>query len=201
MRIGVLGGTFDPVHLGHLVLAETAREHLALERVRFLPAGQPWRKAHRAISPAEHRLAMLRLALDSTGFEISELELQREGPSYTADTLEELGRLNPGSELFFIVGQDALLDLPNWSRPERILNLACLAVAGRRGETADLKELETSLPGSAGRLRSLKMPHLEISSSDLRQRARAGRSLRFLVPAAVEAYIREQGLYRDVSAD
>ncbi|HZP26296.1 MAG TPA: nicotinate-nucleotide adenylyltransferase [Dehalococcoidia bacterium] len=201
MRIGVLGGTFDPVHLGHLVLAETAREQLALDLVLFSPAGQPWRKAHRVITPAEQRLGMLRLALEGSGFAISELEVDRDGPSYTADTLEELARQHAGAELFFVLGYDALLDLPNWSRPERILKLASLAVAARRPEDVDVASLGSTLPGRGERGVMLEMPYLEISSSDLRQRAREGRSLRFLVPPAVEAYIRENGLYRDTPAD
>ena len=153
MRAGVLGGTFDPVHRGHLALATAAREELALDEVLFVPAGQPWRKAGRIVAPAQHRLAMLRLALDEEpAFRVETLELERPGPSYTADTLEAVAEARPGDELFFIVGEDALADLPNWVRPERILELATLAVA-RRDDVppAALAEGQARLPGLASR--------------------------------------------------
>ncbi len=197
MRLGVAGGTFDPIHIGHLILAEAAREQLSLQRVLFLPAGQPWRKAERKITPGEHRLAMLRLALEGTGFELSSLEIDRVGPSYTSDTLEALAADNPGAELFFIGGYDALLDLPRWKNPQRILELATLAVAARRDrEAVEPDAVEALLPGSSARVVALAMPVIEISASAIRQRVSQGRSIRFLVPERVAAYIQDQGLYR-----
>ena len=198
VKLGILGGTFDPVHQGHLILAEWARGELALESVLLVPAGLPWRKAERSIGAVEHRLAMLRLAIaDNSAFELSTMEMERSGASYTADTLERLHELRPGSELFFILGQDALADLPNWRRPQRILELATLAVACRSGpESIALDEVERKLPGLSGRLVWLGMPRVEVSASLIRERVRKGLSIRYLVPDAVEAYIREQGLYR-----
>ena len=198
LRLGILGGTFDPVHRGHLVLAGAARDELGLERVLFVPAGQPWRKAERPITSGEHRLAMLRLALEGEGaFEIATLELEREGPSYAADTLEALRRDRPNHELFFILGEDALVDLPNWVRPGCILELATLTVAKRAG--TDRKEVEEAarrLPGLLDRVVWLKMPLVEVSATEIRDRVRRGLPIGDLVPRVVEAYIREHGLYR-----
>ncbi len=198
MRVGVLGGTFDPIHLGHLILAEQAREALRLQQLLFVPASQPWRKGDRAITPAHHRLNMVRLALADTPFETSTLEMDREGPCYTVDTLEQLRHgLRPASLMFFILGYDALQDLPNWHEPQRIVALATLAVAPRPGVNADdLAALEKLLPGLSARIVWLPMPRIDISASDIRERLRASRSIRYLVPGPVEAYIREQGLYR-----
>jgi len=195
MRLGVLGGTFDPVHLGHLLLAEEAREQLGLKRVLFVPAAQPWRKAERHISGAEHRLAMLRLATqDNDAFEVSEVELKRSGPSYTGETLAVIRDKYKDAELFFILGEDALTDLPNWRDPDRILELAMLAVARRPGETAANPDLVAIAPG---REVWLSMPPIGISSSDIRERAGRGLSVRYRVPDAVERYIRKQNLYKE----
>jgi len=198
VRLGVLGGTFDPPHVGHLILAEEARTRLQLEKVLFVPAGDPWRKAGQEITPVEHRLAMVRLMLASDPyFEVSTLEVERHGPSYTVDTLEALHQeYGPGLELYFILGEDALRDLPNWKEPARIISLAWLAVAPRPAErgwaTADL---EAAVPGVSQRIVRLPMPTIDISSTALRERARAGLSLRYLVPLDVEEYIRRHGLY------
>ena len=192
MKIGVLGGTFDPPHLGHLVLAEQARAQLGLERVLWVPAGEPWRKPQRAITPAEQRAAMTGLAIvDNEAFELCRLELERPGPSYSVDTLEQLRERHPDGELVFIIGKDALDDLPNWRRPGRLAELATLAVASRAGDEA--RELPAGLEA---RVAWIEMPRIDISASDLRRRAAAGLSLRYLVPSAVEVYIRDQGLYR-----
>ncbi len=228
MNTGILGGTFDPVHLGHLILAEQARAHLGLDRVLFVPAGQPWRKSHRAITPAAHRLAMLRLAIgdgavedrddgvsDGAGdadrrgdsrdardgaFEISEIELRRPGPTYTADTLAQLAAEHPDDAFYFIIGADSLADLPNWHEPQRILREATLAVAPRGDDVAvDIDATAQALRVPAADLKSsiaeLPMPRIEITSTDIRARVREGRSIRYLVPAAVEAYIAEHRLY------
>lgn len=195
-KVGILGGTFDPVHIGHLLLAECAREELGLERVIFVPAGRPWRKAAREVSPAEHRLAMLRLAVaGNDAFDVSTIEVEREGPSYTVETLEELRRRDPDASLFFIVGEDALADLPNWRQPQRILELATVAVAARTGEGPSLRQAEAMMPGLVARAVWLRMPVIEISATGIRERVRLGLSIRYRVPAAVEAYIREHGLY------
>jgi nicotinate-nucleotide adenylyltransferase len=196
VRTGVLGGTFDPLHLGHLILAEEARRMLGLDRVLFVPAGDPWRKRDRSVSPASHRVEMVRRAIaDNAGFVLSLVEVQRSGPSYTADTLDELARQN--GELWFIMGVDALLDLPNWNDPQRIIAAARLAVATRPGwERVSVADLERRIPGLVARLHPVDMPMIQVSSSDLRQRVARDESIRYLVPPEVEAYIREQGLYR-----
>ena len=184
------------MHHGHLILGEEAREQFGLERVLFVPAGQPWRKTGRRISPAEDRLAMLRLAVeDNAALDVDDAELTRAGPSYTSDTLAALNDRYPGTELFFILGEDALADLPNWHDPGRILRLAALVVAARPGHALDPGE---RLPSDiADRVVRLSMPLIEISGSDIRGRIAAGRSVRYRVPSAVEEYIRKRGLYRD----
>jgi nicotinate-nucleotide adenylyltransferase len=181
MRLGVLGGTFDPPHVGHLILAEEARTRLQLEKVLFVPAGDPWRKAGQEITPAEHRLAMVRLMLVSDPyFEVSTLEVERQGPSYTVDTVEALHQH----------------DLPNWKEPARIVSLAWLAVAPRPAERGWARgDLKAAVPGLSGRIVSLPMPTIDISSTALRERAGAGLSLRYLVSLGVEEYIRRHGLY------
>jgi len=194
VRVGILGGTFDPVHVAHLILAEGAREALALDEVLFIPAGEPWRKSGRAITPAEHRLAMLRLAVEGNeAFGISDIELRRSGPTYTADTLEELAGERLDDEFYFIVGADALADLPSWHEPERIVAHAVLAVAPRELQEVNVAAL--NLPGLAARIEAFPLPRIDISSTDIRARVAAGASIRYLVPDAVERYIRAHGLY------
>ncbi len=199
MRLGLLGGTFDPVHWGHLALAGAASDELGLDEVLFLPAGQPWRKAGRMIASNEHRLVMLRRGLEGEAvFQVSRLELERPGPSYTADTLEALRDDRPEDELFFLLGEDALMDLPNWARPQRILELARLAVA-RRADTSPeaLEEAERRLPGLGERVVWLKMPAVAVSATEIRERVRGGQPIGDLVSATVGEYIRKQGLYRE----
>jgi len=181
-----------------LILAEEARTRLRLERVIFVPAGDPWRKAGEEVTPAEHRLAMVRLMVAGDPyFEVSTMEVERPGPSYTVDTLETLRRQHgPGLELYFIVGEDALHDLPRWKDPSRILSLARLAVAPRpHGSEVAEADLDAAVPGLSERITPLPMPTIDISSTALRERARAGLSLRYLVPLAVEEYVRRYGLY------
>ena len=197
MRLGVLGGTFDPVHTGHLVLAEQAREQLRLDRVLWVPAGDPWRKAGEPVSPAEDRLVMVRLAIEGNdAFEVSTTELDRVGPTYTLDTLQQLHGEYAAEELFFLLGLDALADLPNWHKPAELIRLALLGVARRGDEQPRLAELERQMPGLEERVRWVEMPRLDISGTELRRRASEGRSLRYLVPPAVAFYVREHGLYR-----
>lgn len=189
--VGVFGGTFDPIHIGHLLLAEAAREELALDKVLFVPAGRQWRKEQvdRDISPAEHRLAMVRLAIAGNEmFEVSAIDVEREGPSYTVDTLEALRAEMPEAQFRFIAGADALADMPHWHEVERIFELASVCVAGRPGED------EQAAPFAA-RVTWLEMPEIEISSTGIRERVRAGKSVRYMVPDAVADYIKERGLY------
>jgi nicotinate-nucleotide adenylyltransferase len=197
-RVGVMGGTFDPIHVGHMILAEQARDQLGLERVVFVPAGQPWRKAGRQVAPVADRVAMVRAALaDDPYFELSLIESERSGPSYTVETLAALKKtLGAEADLHFIVGSDALADLPYWREPSHLVALARLAVAARPGwHIPDPEALERAVPGITGRIDIVTMPQIDISSTDIRRRVAEGRSLRFLVPAAVEAYIFETGLY------
>jgi len=194
MRVGVLGGTFDPVHRGHLALARAARVELTLDEVLFVPAGQPWRKAGRIVAPADDRLAMLRLALEGEpAFRVERLEMDRPGPSYTAETLEGLRAARPDDELSCILGEDALADLPHWVRPERILELATLAVGRREGVPRAAGE---RLAGLSERVVWLKMPLVPVSATEIRERVRRGEPIGEMVPPAVAAYIRERGLYK-----
>ncbi len=202
VRIGVLGGTFDPVHIGHLILAEQAREQLGLAEVLFVPARDPWRKAGRAITPAPERLAMVELAIaGNAAFRACRLEIDRLGPSYSVDTLASLRRDRPDADLYFIVGEDALFDLPNWKEPERIVSLAAIAVAARGTESRldrmSPASLDRLVPGLGASFVRVQMPAISVSATDLRRRVRDGRSVRYLVPDAVERFIRERGLYRD----
>ncbi len=192
MNLGVLGGTFDPVHMGHLVLAECARDQLSLDRVIFVPAGDPWRKALRAITPALHRVEMVRLAVaGNEAFALDDREVRRSGPSYTSETLRELSAsFSRGEVLYFLLGEDALADLPNWRDPAAIVREARLAIAPRK----DSPPVESPLLAGA-RVDRLDMPYIGISSTDIRQRVHERRSVRYLVPEAVEAYIRKQKLY------
>jgi nicotinate-nucleotide adenylyltransferase len=195
MRIGVLGGTFDPIHIAHLLLAEQAREQLALDVVLFIPAGDPWRKAGREVAPAAARLAMTRLAVEPyEAFEVDDCEVRRAGPTYTVETLRELhARYGAEEDLFLLLGGDALSDLPYWHDPSGIAEEAMVVVAPRRDAVSP-----ESLPFPPERVLTIEMPDIAISSTDLRQRARYGRSLRFFVPDAVASYIEENGLYQEI---
>lgn len=190
-RIGLLGGTFDPPHWGHLVLAESARAELELDEVWFLPAGQPPHKRGRRISPAATRVRLLERALAGVrGFRLEPFETDRRRTSYTVDTLETLNERHPGTEWWLLVGGDMLTDLPRWRRPERVLELARLAVMARAGDPP-------RWPASLGkaRLTVLRPPRIDLSSTLIRRRVREGRSIRFLVPDGVDRYIRAHGLY------
>jgi nicotinate-nucleotide adenylyltransferase len=196
-RLGILGGTFDPIHHGHLVAAEEACHQLELDQVLFVPAGTPPHKPNRPISPAHHRMRMVELAIAAKPyFALSRVDVERPGLCYTVDTLELLrAEWGLGPTFYFIVGADSLADIPTWHQPQRLMELCELVVAARTGVKVDLARLEEQLPGLRDRLNWVPMPALEISSSDLRARVRAGRPISYLVPPAVEAYILEQGLY------
>lgn len=198
-KIGILGGTFDPIHMGHLIVAEEARWQLHLNEVLFVPARLPWMKSRLEISAPEHRLQMLRLALSANpAFRISELELQREGISYTVDTLRALRKeRGEGSESYFILGWDALANFWQWKEPSEIIRLCRLVAVGRPGSQKPSRTpLAQAVPGIEGRVIVLETPQIGISSTELRRRAARGLSLRYLVPEAVEKYIREQKLYK-----
>ena len=195
MNIGVLGGTFDPIHIGHLIVAEEARMKLGLEEVLFVPAGEPWLKQDRDVTPAIHRVEMVRRAIvDNPAFKLSTLEVDRSGPSYTVDTLEALQDRRSETSLFFILGRDTLAELPLWKDPRKVIQLCRLVVPPRLG-SRDLRHLERAIPGLLARVVQLDMPVIGISSSGIRQRLAQGMSVRYLVPPGVEAYITEQRIY------
>jgi len=216
-RVGVLGGSFNPIHLGHLLLADEVRERLELDQILFVPASVPPHKPPRDLAAPEHRYSMVRLAIAGhSRFAVSDLELRRPGPSYTVDTLAEIRR-EADSELFLLLGSETFLDLLSWKEPARLAQLARLVVIPRAGTPFDhegreakkiLQEIgqERWIPirdwGSAPPPHSrgvllVPVTSLPISASELRRRAREGRSLSYRVPAAVEAYILERGLYRE----
>ncbi len=200
MRLGIFGGTFDPVHVAHLILAEQCREQGRLDEVRFVVAARPPHKPQPA-TPFAQRVEMLALAISGQpAFRVDEVERDRPGPSYTADTLEELHRREPGAELVLIVGSDSLHDFPQWHQPERIVQLAELLVVARpESPVLSAESLHAMLrmePAAALRMQVVEVPLLAIASRDLRQRMRDGRSVRYLIPRAVEAYIADKSLYR-----
>jgi nicotinate-nucleotide adenylyltransferase len=197
-----MGGTFDPVHVGHLAVAEEARESIGLERILFVVAGQPPHKDPADVTPAADRLAMVALAIAGNGaFELSRLEVDRPGPSFSVDTLSELDRLDQAAgrtpDLTLILSAETFADLPAWHEPERLLRLARVAVVPREGYAApDPGWLARTVPGQEDRVDFLEGPRLGLSSTTLRARVAAGRSIRYLVPDAVAGYIAEHGLYR-----
>lgn len=201
--LGILGGTFDPIHIAHLAVAEEARESLGLDQVLFIPAGQPPHKPDQAVTPGEVRLAMIQLAIaGNPAFAASRMELDREGPSYTVDTLSALraerAAAGASTELVFIVSAEAFAAFGTWREPRRVLELATIAVAPRDGfPDATREAVVREFPEHAARVVFLDGPRLRLSASDLRERAAAGRSLRYLVPDAVAAHIEDHALYRD----
>ena len=198
MKTGILGGTFDPIHNGHLSIAGEAKKQLALSEVLFLPAGQPWMKSNQPILPAVHRLEMIRLAITGRPYcKLSTIEIEHRGPSYSVDTVAQLKALaGEASELYFIIGWDSLAQLPRWKEPSRLVEMCFLAAVPRPGYTQpDMKELETKIPGLSKRVIFLDKPRIDISATDIRERVAKGLSIKNLVPQAVEKYIEENGLY------
>ncbi len=194
--LGVLGGTFDPPHFGHLILAEQAREQLSLERVLWVPAADPPHKQRRSISPVADRVEMLSLAVaGNDGFAVSTVDVGRPGPHYTADMLALLTQEYPGAELSFLVGGDSFGQLLEWRDPQTIVALARLAVMQRPGASFDPAHLEAQIPGLRGRFDVIHAPLIAISGADIRARVAAGRTIRYLMPPAVEAYVHERGLF------
>lgn len=204
MRIGVYGGTFDPVHLGHLLLAESCREQCRLDRVIFIPAGVPPHKQGRELTAGPLRAEMLELAIAGHAeFSVDRSEIKRSGPSYTVETLRGLRQDCPDDELFFLMGTDSLAEFSLWKEPREIASLASLIVVNR-GPHARL-ELESLIPllgaESVARLTQVTMPGIDISASEIRRRAHAGLSLRYLVPRAVDRFIIEHRVYASVADD
>ncbi len=196
-RIGIFGGTFDPPHLGHLILADEAWAALSLTRLLWVIAPDPPHKRHQAISPLLHRLAMLERALEGNEhFEISRIEMEREGPHYSVDTVRLLRERNPGAALFFLIGGDSLRDIPDWHRPQDFL-AACdgLGVMRRPGDSVNLTRLEAALPGISEKIRFIDAPLLEISSRQIRRRAASGKPFRYYLPPRVYDYIQNHHLY------
>jgi nicotinate-nucleotide adenylyltransferase len=201
VRIGILGGTFNPPHLGHLICAQEAYLQLELDRVILIPARIPPHKPVEDEPGAEHRLELCRLAIGRDDrFEVSDLEIGRDGPSYTVDTLEALHSSAPDHELFLIVGGDIAAGLPNWHEPERVLSLATLAVAKRRGTSRAAVDSALSKLRGAERTCFFRMPRIAISSTMLRERARVGQPIRYYVPDGVERYIKRRRLYAGVGS-
>ena len=198
-RVGVMGGTFDPPHLAHLVAGAAACAALGLDRVIFVPAGDPWRKRGRPVTPPAYRLRLVEAALEPLGSwaEASALEVERPGPSYTWETLAELERENPGEERWVVLGADALADLPDWHRPREIVARARIAVVERPGlEEVGTGAVQGAVPGIEARLDRVPMPPLRVSASDLRRRVRGGLPTSPLLPQRVRRLVDELGLYR-----
>ena len=198
MNIGVLGGTFDPIHIGHLMMAEEVRGQLNLGVTLFVPAGQPWLKPNSPVAAVEHRVEMVRLAIaDKPYFELATMEIERAGPSYTVDTIDELEeQISDDDELFFILGWGSLAELPKWREPARLIEMCYLVVIPRPGFTRpDLKALETIVPGIFQRVMFMDKPQIDISATSIRDRASRSLSIHHLVPKPVNEYIKEHRLY------
>lgn len=198
MRLGILGGTFDPIHIGHLILAEEARYLLGLDQVLLAPAADPPHKREQGKSPAEHRVRMVELAIaDNPHLALSRIDVDRPGPHYTLDMVRLLREDHgPGAELYFLMGLDSLADLPTWHKPLELMQACRLVAFSRPYAEFDWETLEVALPGVRDRVIVLPMPLLQISGRDLRKRARQGRPLRYQVLPQVERYIHEQQLFR-----
>ena len=201
MKLGILGGTFDPIHLGHLLIAEQARATLGLDEVLFITAGQPWMKEGTPISDARHRLSMVRLAVGSNPFFHAPAgEIDRPGPTYTVDTVEELlSEADNGAQLYLVLGVDSLKNLSRWKSPGRLLELCTLVAAPRPGHAdRDLGFIDEIQPGGSQKVALLEGPEVDISGAEIRRRVSQGLSVRYQVPEDVERYIYSHGLYRNV---
>lgn len=198
-KLGIMGGTFDPVHLGHLAIAEEALRQANLTEIIFIPAGHPYFKAATLISPAEDRVNMLNLAIAGHPcYKTSLMEIKRPGPSYAVDTIAKMKRqLSADDEIFFIMGWDSLLTLHLWEQPERLIQLCWIIAAPRPGYSRpDVSLIEKELPGITQRAIIMDKPLVDISATEIRERVRQGLPIDDMVPAAVANYIRERGLYR-----
>jgi nicotinate-nucleotide adenylyltransferase len=197
MKVGLFGGTFDPVHNGHILVAETVLQKVDLAKIIFIPAGKPWLKEGRKITSAAYRLKMVELAISGNShFEISSIEIERPGATYTVDTLVDLINKENNTELYVIIGLDSLADFPRWKNPSRLLRLCYLVVVPRPGyPIPDIRSMEKELPGLKTRLILLNAPDIDISSSEVRRRIKEGLSFKHLVPESVAEYIQENKLY------
>jgi nicotinate-nucleotide adenylyltransferase len=196
--LGILGGTFDPVHLGHVLMGEAARQSLDLQRVLFVPAGDPPHKQQDVSTPARHRRAMVELAIaDNPHFELCPVDLERAGPHYSTDTVRLIRTRYElaADDCFFIIGGDSLQDLPKWRQPDELVSLCRLAVIRRPGFRVDMMALAEQLPGINERLAWIDMPLIGIAASDIRARLRAGQSIRYQVAEQVREYIVAHQLY------
>lgn len=195
-RVGILGGTFDPPHLGHLILGEYAVDALGLSRLLYVPASDPPHKQADAKQPLEHRLAMLSLALEGNPrFAISRIDIDRPGPHYSVDMVRLLKQAFPETDWYFVMGGDSLLHLPTWNRPQEFIRECKLAVMQRPGDRINPTMHEAVLPGLAARTTIIEAPQVDISSTHIAERRQAGLSIRYLVPEAVRAYIETHNLY------
>lgn len=197
-RVGLFGGTFDPPHVGHLILASEAKSQLELTRVLWTVTPDPPHKQDQPITSLEHRLAMVQLAIqDNPSFELSKIELERPGPHYTVDTIRLLAEQNPEAEIVPIIGGDSLQDLPTWHRPQEILYAAhWVGVMRRPGEETNLQALERELPGISSKVHYVDAPLLEIASREIRDRVAEGKPFRYYLPLPVYKYINEHHLYQ-----
>jgi nicotinate-nucleotide adenylyltransferase len=187
MRVGILGGTFDPIHIGHLIAASSVYEALNLDSIVFMPAGDPWQKRNRELSSGEHRLEMVKLATtDDDRFQASDIEISRSGPTYAIDTVREWKRLHPADELFWIVGSDALSGIPSWHEWEAFVNEVTIVSVNRIGQSATV-EFDVV---------SVEMPEVRISATELRDKFTNKLDTKYLVPQKVSDYISDQGLYQ-----
>jgi nicotinate-nucleotide adenylyltransferase len=201
VKIGIIGGTFDPFHNGHLAIAEEAMTKLDLIEVLFVPAGRPWLKADRPVTAVEHRVEMVRRAIAGRPhYRLTTVEVDRAGPSYTVDTIAELrAQHGAGADLFFILGWDSLSEIPRWHQPSRLIELCHLVAVPRPGEVQpDLSSLEADVPGISRRVTLLDGPLVDISSSEIREMVAQGRSIADLVPETVAKYIKQHRLYLSV---
>ena len=199
MRLGLYGGTFDPVHFGHLLLAEQCREQFSLDEIWFLPSGNPPHKDQRGITSGQSRVEMLQFAVAGhSQFKVNRMELAREGTTFTVDTLSPLAAETAQRELFFLIGADSLDDLPTWRNPQRVTELATIVAVNRGdGPAPTLDAVQSELgQAAASRIQLATMPGIDLSSSDIRRRVQEGKSIRYMTPRAVEVYIHEHGLYR-----
>ena len=197
MRLGIYGGTFDPIHYGHLLLAERCREELQLDQVWFIPAGNPPHKQGQVTTPARARAEMVEFAVSGfPEFKVSRMEMERGGPSYTVQTLEQLRASDPSREIFLLMGADSISELVTWKDPARILELSQVVAVNRAGEPPNLTSLDELLSQTGRTVLRVEMPPMAVSASEIRTRISAGKSIRFLTPRPVEMYVRQHKLYQ-----